>query len=116
MPEAKGAAAAIAEYVQRGNNINYTCAEGAEYMQVIPLAGRIAVALEKILPGGTGTITLQGAFRLPAATGMAFEAGAQVYWDKAKGNITSTAEGNIPAGYVIAPKASAGTSAVVRIG
>ena len=116
MPEAKGAAAAIAEYVQRGNNINYTCAEGAEYMQVIPLAGRIAVALEKILPGGTGTITLQGAFRLPAATDVEFALGAQVYCDTNRGNVTGTADGNIPAGYVIEAKTAAGTSAVVRIG
>ena len=115
MPKVNNAVA-IAEYVQRGNNIAYFSETGAEYMQVVPLAGRIAVAMEKIPPGGEGTITLQGAFNLPAATGMAFEAGAQVYWDKAKGNITSTAEGNIPAGYVIAPKASAGTYAVVRIG
>ncbi|MCI6484498.1 MAG: DUF2190 family protein [Selenomonadaceae bacterium] len=104
MPEAKGAAAAIAEYVQRGNNINYTCAEGAEYMQVVPLAGRIAVAMEKIPPGGEGTITLQGAFNLPAATGMAFEAGAQVYWDKAKGNIPALLRGISPPDMLLPPK------------
>ena len=38
MAEKKG----FAEYVQRGNNIDFTAADGAEYMQVVSMSGRIA--------------------------------------------------------------------------
>ena len=37
------------------------------YMEVVPLAARIGVALEAIAKGATGTVTLTGVFRLPAA-------------------------------------------------
>ena len=107
--------AVTAEFIQRGNNINYTAVDGAEYMQVVPLAARIGVALENIPAGGTGTVTLTGAFKLPAASGE-LATGAQVYWDAAAGKVTATAAGNVPAGYVIEPKLSAGTTAIVRIG
>ena len=50
MAEKKG----FAEYVQRGNNIDFTAADGAEYMQVVSMPGRIGIAMENIQPGGTG--------------------------------------------------------------
>ncbi len=112
MAEKKG----FAEYVQRGNNIDFTAADGAEYMQVVPMPDRIGIAMENIQPGGTGTVTLVGVFRLPAATGTELQAGEKVYWDSTNGNITKTAESNVPAGYAIAPKPSAIATAVVRIG
>lgn len=111
MAEKKG----FAEVVQRGNNIDFTADKAVEYMQVVPLASRIGVALGNIQPGDTGIVTLVGAFKLPAATGE-LKVGEQVYWDSTNGNITKTAEGNIPAGHNIAPKASAAATAVVRIG
>lgn len=104
------------EYVQRGDNIDFVAADGAEYMQVVPLGSRIGIALENIEPGGTGSVTIVGAFSLPAVTGKELTAGSQVYWDDTNGNITDTAANNIPAGYVINTKASAATAAVVRIG
>lgn len=105
----------IAEYTQAGDNIDYTAAEKIEYMQVVPLADRIGIALENIAAGDTGTVTLTGAFKLPAADG-AIEVGAKVYFDAAAGKVTTTATDNIPAGYAIEPKTAAAASIVVRIG
>ena len=112
MAEKKG----FAEYVQRGNNIDFTAADGAEYMQVVPMSGRIGIAMENIQPGGTGTVTLVGVFRLPAATGTELQTGDKVYWDSTNGNITKTAESNVPAGVASAAKACASTAAIVGIG
>ena len=110
------AKATMATYVQRGDNIDYTAAADVAYMEVVPLAARIGVALMEIPKGEMGTLTLVGAFRLSAATEK-LEIGAEVYWDKKKFCITGTAgTDTVRAGYVIAPKDQAGTVALVRIG
>jgi predicted RecA/RadA family phage recombinase len=105
---------AFAEYVQAGENIDYTATSDVAYLQVVPLVSRIGVALEAIAKGETGTVTLTGAFRLPAATGAALSVGTKVYWDAAAGNVTATA-GDIVAGIAVEDKTEAGTTVVVRI-
>lgn len=105
---------AVAEYVQRGDNIDYTAADDIVYMQVIPLTARIGIALEAIPKGETGTVTLTGAFRLPAAS-VAMTLGEKLYWDATAGNVTAT-QGDIVAGYATEAKAEAGTTVAVRIG
>ena len=110
------AEAVKATYVQRGDNIDYTAAADIAYMEVVPLAARIGVALSEIPKGQMGTVTIVGAFRLPAATGK-IDIGAEVYWDKTQKNIVSASGAStVRAGYVIAPKEQADTAAIVRIG
>lgn len=107
---------AKATFIQSGDNIDYTPASDTEYMEIVPLTDRIGIALENIAKSETGTVTLTGVFELPAATGSALTVGQKVYFDKSKNQITATAEGNIYAGYTVAPKAAAAASARVRIG
>ena len=110
------AKATMATYVQRGDNIDYTAATDVAYMEIVPLAARIGVALIEIPKGEMGTLTIVGAFRLPAATEK-LEMGAEVYWDKKKSVVTRTSSADtVRAGYVIAPKDQADTVALVRIG
>lgn len=106
---------AVAEFVQRGDNIDYKAEKDIAYMEVVPLAERIGVAMEAIAKGDTGTITLTGAFKLPAESGTALAVGAKVYWNAENNNVTATA-GTVLAGYVVEAKAEAATTAVVRIG
>ena len=110
------AEAVKATYVQRGDNIDYMAAANVAYMEVVPLAARIGIALTEIPKGEMGTITLVGAFRLPAATGK-IDIGAEVYWDKTQKNIVgASGASTVRAGYAIAPKEQADTVALVRIG
>ena len=110
------AEAVKATYVQRGDNIDYTPTKKLAYMEVVPLAARIGVALSEIPKGEMGSVTLVGAFRLPAMTGK-IEVGAEVYWDKSDNAIVAAASTNtVHAGYAIAPKEQADTVALVRIG
>ena len=106
---------AKAEYIQRGDNIDYTAAANIAYMEVVPLSARIGVALAEIPKGETGTVAITGAFRFPAATGK-IDVGAEVYWDKTQ-NVIVGASGasTVRAGHLIAPKAQADTTALVRI-
>lgn len=107
---------AKAEYIQRGDNIDYTAEANIAYMEVVPLAARIGIALAEIPKGETGAVTLVGAFRFPAATGK-IDVGAEVYWDKTQ-NVIVGASGasTVRTGHLIAPKAQADTTALVRIG
>lgn len=110
------AEAVKATYVQRGDNIDYTPTKKIAYMEVVPLAARIGVALSEIPKGEMGSVTLVGAFRLPATTGE-IEIGAEVYWDKSDNAIVAAASTDtVRAGYAIAPKEQADTVALVRIG
>ena len=107
---------AKAEYIQRGDNIDYMTAANTAYMEVVPLAARIGVALAEIPKGATGTGTRVGSFRFPAATGK-IDVGAEGYWDKTQ-NVIVGASGasTVRAGHLIAPKVQADTTALVRIG
>ncbi|WP_303839416.1 DUF2190 family protein [Selenomonas ruminantium] len=109
---------AKATFVQKGDNIDYTAAADIGYMDVVALTDRIGVALENIANGATGTVTLTGVFDFPAATGSgkALTVGEKVYWDATNSVITPTATDNIFAGYAVAAKTAAGTTARVRIG
>ena len=110
------AEAVKATYVQRGDNIDYTATDALAYMEVVPLAARIEVALSEIKKSETGSVTLVGAFRFPAATGK-IDTGAEVYWDKTQKNIVGTSGAStVHAGYLIAPKEQADTVALVCIG
>ena len=107
---------AKAEYIQRGDNIDYTAEANIAYMEVVPLAARIGIALAEIPKGETGAVTLVGTFRFPAATGK-IDVGAEVYWDKTQSTIVGTSGAStVHAGHLIAPKAQADTMALVRIG
>lgn len=107
---------AKAEYIQRGDNIDYTATANVAYMEIVPLVSRIGVALAEIPEGETGTLTIVGAFRLPALTEK-LDVGQAVYWDKTQNAVTGTSGANtVLAGTVIAAKEQAGTLALVRIG
>lgn len=107
---------ATATFVQRGENIDYTAQADTAYMEIVPLAARIGVALEPIAKGDTGTVTLTGVFSMPAATG-AIAVGAEVYWDAKAGNITGTKSDTVVfAGYATEPKTESGATVNVRIG
>lgn len=106
---------AIATYVKKGENIDYTATAAVAYMEVVPLASCIGVALTPIEKGATGTVSLTGVYELPAAASLAIEVGDKVYWDTKAGNINKTDTG-VPAGIAVAPKTEAGTTARVKIG
>ena len=104
---------ATATFVQRGENIDYVAAADTAYMEVVPLAARIGVALEAIAKGATGTVTLTGVFRLTGVLAV----GAEVYWDTKAGNIVGAkGDTTVFAGYTTEAKTESGATVAVRIG
>lgn len=103
-------------YVQRGEVIDYTNAGqvAIKSNDVVGLATRIGVAATDIPIGAVGVVNIIGVFDLPALSTEAFTVGQAVYWkDDA---LTGTSSSAIAAGWVVEPKATAGTKARIKIG
>ncbi|AYO30249.1 DUF2190 family protein [Biomaibacter acetigenes] len=103
-------------YIQKGYIIDFTNSTGADiaYGDVVPIGARIGIAAEDIAKDATGSLNVSGVFELPADNTVAFAVGDEVYWDNVGGKLTKTA-GTYKAGWVIEPKALAGTTAKVKI-
>ena len=105
-----------ANYVQRGEVIDYknNGNETIKANDVVALTSRIGVAGSDIKVGGTGSLHVIGVYALPALNTEAYTVGQVVYWkDNA---LTATQTGAVEAGWVVEPKATASTTALVKIG
>lgn len=108
---------AKAVYVQDGANVDFTNAGEAAiaYGDIVAYGSRIAVAACDIPAGDVGTVALSGVYEMPAETSAAFTVGMKVYWNDTAKVVTATS-GAISAGVVIAAKAQAAGSCLVRLG
>lgn len=104
-----------AVYIQRGESIEYknTTSNLIAVGDVVTLDKRIGIAGYNIPAGATGTVHLQGVYELDAETSAAFNVGQTVYLATDKVSATT---GDVVAGIVVAPKASTGTKARIKIG
>ncbi len=101
-------------FYQNGDVIDYTAAEALALGDVVDLTTRIGAAGADIPAGGTGPVHLTGVYRIAKAAG-AVTVGQALYWDKAAGKITTTAESNTPAGWAVAPAASEAPDVLVKL-
>lgn len=104
-----------AAYVQQGAALDYKATEAVRNGGVVSLETRIGVAAGDIPAGGTGTVHVEGVFRLDKASGEALSMGAAVYYDAAADAITATAGSNVPAGYAAAPAAANDATVLVKL-
>lgn len=88
----------MAQYIQRGETLNYTATTAVAVNEVVNLGSRIGVAADNIAKGTTGAVHVVGVFSFPVADGETFTQGQAVYWNGTA--ITATADKNTPAGYV----------------
>ena len=107
----------IANYQQPGAAIDYinTTGEAIKAGQVVALATRIGVAGTDIPVSGVGSLHVKGVYVMPKATG-AIDVGAEVYFDSSAGKITTTAGGNVRAGWAIASAKNDDATVQVSIG
>ena len=102
-------------YYQRGETLDYIPTEKLEAGQVVPIGTRIGVAAEAIPAGQPGHIHVVGVFAMTKANTEEIKLGAAVYYDAAAEAITTTADGNTPAGYAAADAATTATSVLVKL-
>lgn len=102
-----------AKYWQRGEVIDYTAEEALKSGDVVDLTTRVGVAGTDIAAGETGAVHVVGVFEMPKASG-AVTVGQALYWDKAAGNITTTA-GSTPAGWAVAAAEADAATVLVKL-
>lgn len=107
---------ATAEYVQNGNYIDFTAEKQVEYLGIVPLVSRIAVAQTALKAGETGTVSISGVYRLPAKDGLEIKQGDLVYWNDTEGMIDTKSATTIPAGCAVTTKSTTETCVDVKIG
>lgn len=107
-----------AEYLQRGEALDYTNTTDAIIPagSVIPIKTRIGVAGTDIAPGQVGSLHVMGVFTMDKADGKEVAMGEALYFDEGSGNLTTDANGNVPAGYAVADAASSDPTVLVSIG
>lgn len=102
-------------YVQQGAALDYTPVEDVKNGDVVSLGTRIGVAAGDIPAGGTGTVHVEGVYKLAKASGEALAMGAAVCYDAAADAITATAAGNVTAGYATAPASANDGTVLVKL-
>lgn len=106
---------AKASYWQRGESLDYKNGTDAiiEANSIVSLGTRIGVIGTTINPGETGSLHVCGVYEIPKAADTEITLGAAVYFDGTV--ITTTADGNTPAGYAVAAAAAADTAVLVKL-
>ena len=104
-----------ATYYQRGETLDYTATKKLEAGDVVSLGSRIGVAAANIGAGEQGAVHVVGVFAMTKANTEEIKQGAAVYYDAAAEAITTTADGNTPAGYAAADAATTATSVLVKL-
>ncbi len=103
-----------AEYLQRGESLDYTNAtedtipDGA----VVAIGSRIGVTGCPIPPGKTGSLHVVGVFEIAKTGTAAIEMGQALYFDGT--GITDTA-GDVAAGYAAAPADASADTVLVKL-
>ena len=82
---------------------------------MVSLGSRIGVAAEPVSAGQVGHVHVVGVFAMAKANTEEIKQGAAVYYDAAAEAITTTADGNTPAGYAAADAATTATSVLVKL-
>lgn len=106
----------LAKYVQRGETIDFVNSTEADISagEVVEIGTRIGVAATYIPVGRKGALNVMGVYDLPALTTEALTVGQAVYFKD--GKIQADDADATPAGWVVEPKATAGSIARVKIG
>ena len=103
-----------AKYWQKGEVLDYKASAAVKNGEVVSLGTRIGVAGEDIAAGETGHLHVVGVFEMRKDTDD-ITMGAALYYSETYKEITTTASGNVPAGYAAAPAASADETVLVKL-
>lgn len=114
----------MAEYLQRGESLDYTNATGdlIPAGTVVAIGDRIGVTGCPIPAGKTGSLHVVGVFEITKTKNAAIEMGKAVYFDGTgiTTDTTGTSDGESvtypSAGYAAAPAAASDTTILVKLG
>lgn len=100
----------MAEYVNRGETVEYTATAAVKRGDVINIGGCFGVAFTDIAADAVGIVNITGRYTVHAATGTAISAGAALFWDASNKCVTTTSTSNTRIGVAANSMASGGAS------
>lgn len=79
-----------AEYWQRGGTLDYKNNTNSSIQAgtVVKIQDRIGIAGDDIQPGQTGSLVVEGCFKMPKASGEVYEVGEILYLDEENNCVT----------------------------
>lgn len=107
----------MAQFVHDGQSIDYTPGADVAAGAVVVQGELVGVARRPIAANTAGALAVTGVFDFPKATGggTAITAGANVYWNAALQQATTTASGNKLIGKTVRAAPDADTTVRVRL-
>lgn len=109
--------------IQKGEIAKVVASSNVDGGGVVVVGTRIGVACSDIAEDATGSVAMEGVYRLPKATGTIIQ-GADVYWEvdgnpvggtAGSGAITTTATDNVEAGYAFESAAENASTVLVKL-
>lgn len=101
--------------IQKGDVLDYVAGADIASGAVVVLGDSIAVAMQSIANGSTGSVLRRGVVELAAIATGPFTQGQQLFWDANASKLTDVGTGNTPAGMCAEAKLSAGTTAKLEL-
>ena len=98
----------MADYVQKGDVLDYTPASAVAAGDVVVIGTLVGVAPRPIAANATGSLAVEGVFALPCATGATGAQGSAINWYATSG--VAHASTGIAAGYLAKARAAADTT------
>ena len=105
----------MANYIQKGNTIDYTATAAIAAGDVVSLGSHIGVAAGDIPAGAVGALAVEGVFEIDKTASLAISTGDAVYFSTSTKKVTKT-DTDVPAGWAVADAAAADTVVRVKIG
>jgi predicted RecA/RadA family phage recombinase len=103
-------------YIQEGQVLTYTASAVAVASGGIVVVGaRIGVALGDIALGAQGPVDVEGVWLVAKLGTDNVAQGAELYWDAANSRLTTTAQGNVKAGFAFAAAGAGVTTVSIKI-
>lgn len=86
-------------FVQEGHVLDYTPGAPVASGAVVVIGVRVGIAVSDIAANATGALRVKGVVELAKLGSDVVAQGALLYWDAANSRLTTTASGNVLAGY-----------------
>ncbi len=90
-------------FIQLGDVLDHTPAGAVTSGAVVVIGVRVGIAVANIAAGETGALRVKGVVELAKLGTDVVAQGALLYWDATNSRLTTTASGNVLAGYAAKP-------------
>lgn len=100
--------------VSNGHTMDYTATADISSGDAVLVGSVLGIAITDMASGDDGDLVLEGVFELPKAA-VAITQGAQLYWDDANSQVTTTSTDNTACGKAFAAAASGDDTVYVKI-